>query len=99
MFYTTPPSNSFTVFENHRKSLSQHCERSELRLQKFVKNVQIVKKDIWELFVMIKSAARMANFYAFFFKFSNTVLFALYSARLFKTKIGNFIFSKLSRNS
>ena len=22
-----------TVFENHRKSLIQHCERSELRLQ------------------------------------------------------------------
>ena len=22
----------FTVFENHRKSLIQHCERSELRL-------------------------------------------------------------------
>ena len=25
-------SNSYTVFENHRKSLFQHCERSELRL-------------------------------------------------------------------
>ena len=25
--------SSFTVFENHRKSLIQHCERSELRLQ------------------------------------------------------------------
>ena len=24
--------SSFTVFENHRKSLIQHCERSELRL-------------------------------------------------------------------
>ena len=47
------------VFENIRKSLYKHCERSELRLQNFVKNVQIVKKDIWELFVMIKSAARM----------------------------------------
>ena len=23
---------SFTLFENHRKSLIQHCERSELRL-------------------------------------------------------------------
>ena len=24
--------NAITVFENHRKSLIQHCERSELRL-------------------------------------------------------------------
>ena len=24
---------SFTVFENYRKSLIQHCERSELRLR------------------------------------------------------------------
>ena len=24
--------NAFTVFEDHRKSLIQHCERSELRL-------------------------------------------------------------------
>ena len=35
---------SFTVFENHRKSLIQHCERSDLRLQlsgkKLIKNVQ-----------------------------------------------------------
>ena len=31
-----------TVFENHRKSLIQHCERSELRLrfQKFMKNAK-----------------------------------------------------------
>ena len=28
------------VFENHRKSLIQHCERSELRLQKFKKKCQ-----------------------------------------------------------
>ena len=28
------------VFENHRKSLIQHCERSELRLQKFMKKCQ-----------------------------------------------------------
>ena len=26
-----------TVFENNRKSLTQHCERSELRLQKWTK--------------------------------------------------------------
>ena len=30
-----------TVFENHRKRLIlQHCERSELRLQKFIKNAK-----------------------------------------------------------
>ena len=33
-----------TVFENNRKSLIQHCERSELRLhlsgQKFIKNAK-----------------------------------------------------------
>ena len=29
-----------TVFENHLKCLIQHCERSELRLQKFIKNTQ-----------------------------------------------------------
>ena len=28
------------VFENDRKSLIQHCERSELRLQKFIKNAK-----------------------------------------------------------
>ena len=28
------------VFENHRKSLIQHCERSELRLLKFIKNAK-----------------------------------------------------------
>ena len=26
-------NSKFTVFENHRKSLIQHCERRELRLQ------------------------------------------------------------------
>ena len=40
--YTTPrppttttrcPNKFYTVFEKHRKSLIQHCERSELRLQ------------------------------------------------------------------
>ena len=25
-------SSTYTVFENHKKSLIQHCERSELRL-------------------------------------------------------------------
>ena len=29
----------FTVFENHRKSLIQYCERSELRLQS-IKNAK-----------------------------------------------------------
>ena len=30
-----------TVFENHRKRLIlQHCERSQLRLQKFIKNAK-----------------------------------------------------------
>ena len=28
----TKNANDATVFENHRKSLIQHCERSELRL-------------------------------------------------------------------
>ena len=32
--------NLFTVFENHRKSLIEHCERSELCLQKFIKNAK-----------------------------------------------------------
>ena len=31
-----------TLFENHRKSLNQHCERSELRLQKFNRNAKNV---------------------------------------------------------
>ena len=33
--------NNFTVFENHRKSLIQHYERSELRLHiEFIKNAK-----------------------------------------------------------
>ena len=39
-----PVRRLFTVFENHRKSLIQHCERSELRLHfewpKFIKNAK-----------------------------------------------------------
>ena len=31
-FYFTEKSLGLTVFENHRKSLIQHCERSELGL-------------------------------------------------------------------
>ena len=31
-FYDNPFNNPITVFENHRKSLIQHCERSELSL-------------------------------------------------------------------
>ena len=32
---------SSTVFENHRKSRIQYCERSELRLHLLVKNAKI----------------------------------------------------------
>ena len=31
-FFACDHCNSSTVFESHRKSLIQHCERSELRL-------------------------------------------------------------------
>ena len=41
-----------TVFENHRKSLIQHCERSELRLQKFIKKPQ--NGPIWRVFENLK---------------------------------------------
>ena len=37
-----------TVFENHRKSLIQHCERSELRLQKLIKNAKDCQ--FWRVF-------------------------------------------------
>ena len=41
---TTQDPLYLTVFESHRKSLIQHCERSDLRLQlsgkKLIKNVQ-----------------------------------------------------------
>ena len=37
--------SALTVFKNHRKSLIQHCERSELRLhlsgQKFIENAKM----------------------------------------------------------
>ena len=45
-------TGSHTVFENHRKSLIQHCERSELRLhfgeQKLIKNAKkLEEKVMW----------------------------------------------------
>ena len=33
-------SKRITVFENHRKSRIWHCERSELRLQKLIRNTK-----------------------------------------------------------
>ena len=41
-----------TVFENHRKSLIQHCERSELCLQKFIKNAK--NGPFWRVFENLK---------------------------------------------
>ena len=50
----------FTVFENHRKSLIQHCERSELRLhlseQKLSKNAK--NGPIWRVFENLKLAVK-----------------------------------------
>ena len=46
-----------TVFENHRKSLIQHCERSELRLQKFSKNA---KKVNFASFKSLKFAVKQS---------------------------------------
>ena len=47
-----------TVFENHRKSLLQHCERSELRLhlsgQKLIENVK--NGPFWRVFENLKLA-------------------------------------------
>ena len=39
----TKNANDATVFENHRKSLIHHCERSELRLHfEFIKMLKMV---------------------------------------------------------
>ena len=46
----------FTVFENHTKSLIQHCERSELRLQKLIKNAK--NGPIWRVFENLKLAVK-----------------------------------------
>ena len=37
-----------TVFENHRKSIIQHCERSELRLhfEGFIENLNSVTRQV-----------------------------------------------------
>ena len=45
-----------TVFENHRKSLIQHCERSELRLHfEWTKVHQKCQKlSIWRVFENVK---------------------------------------------
>ena len=48
--------SSFTVFENHRKSLIQHCERSELRLQKLIKNTK--NGQFWRVFEKLKLAVK-----------------------------------------
>ena len=49
-----------TVFENHRKSLIQHCERSELRLhfsgQKLIKNAK--NGLFWRFFENLKLAVK-----------------------------------------
>ena len=52
--------NLDTVFENHRKSLIQHCERSELRLH-FVSpkvNQKCKKMLFWRLFENLKSTVK-----------------------------------------
>ena len=50
----------YTVFENQRKSLIQHCERSELRLhlsaQKFIKNTK--NGPFWRVFENLKLAVK-----------------------------------------
>ena len=49
-----------TVFENHRKSLIQHCERSKLRLhfsgQKLIKNAK--NCQFWRVFENLKLAVK-----------------------------------------
>ena len=45
-----------TVFENHRKSLIKHCERSELRLQKFIENAK--NGPFWRLFENMNLAVK-----------------------------------------
>ena len=45
-----------TVFENHRKGLIQHCDQSELRLQKFIENAK--NGPFWRLFENQKLAVK-----------------------------------------
>ena len=50
-----------TVFENHRKSLIQHCERSELRLHfewTKVKLKNAKNGPIWRVFENLKLAVK-----------------------------------------
>ena len=53
-------SNIDTVFENHRKSRIQHCERSELRLHfEWTKvNQKCQKQLIWRVFENLKLAVK-----------------------------------------
>mgnify|MGYP006903775049 CR=1 FL=1 len=49
------------MFENHRKSLIQHCEQSELRLhlsgQKLIKNA--INGPFWRVFENLKLAGQL----------------------------------------
>ena len=53
-FWGPKPYFSNTVFENHRKSLIQYCERSELRLHFEWTNVH-EKCQKWSIFESLKS--------------------------------------------
>ena len=44
------------MFENHRKSLIQHSERSEQLWQKFIKNAK--NRQFWRLFENLKLAVK-----------------------------------------
>ena len=52
--------NTLTVFENQRKSLVQHCERSELRLH--IDNTKVNKNaqngQLWPVFENLKLAVK-----------------------------------------
>ena len=58
--FQIPTLNVSTVFENHRKSLIQHCERSELRLhlsgQELIKNAK--NGPFWRVFENLKLAVK-----------------------------------------
>ena len=47
-----------TVFENHRKSLIQDCERSELRLHYTKIHQKCQKQSIWRVFESLKIAVK-----------------------------------------
>ena len=54
-------NSKFTVFENHRKSRIQHCERSDVLLhslngQKFIKNAK--NGTFWRVFEKLKFAVK-----------------------------------------